>query len=338
VRSKNKDVLAAALVLVAVGLAPPLPAESQDASPAETETDLSERVSRLEARLAEERREDADLRGQRVYSRVCAACHGRDGGGDGPGAAELDPWPRDFTVGKYRTRSTLSGEPPQRGDIEEVVRRGLTGTSMPAFGGVLSENQIADVVEFIVGLGPSSLVAREPEALSIPEFPAPDAARLSDGRAVYLILGCWKCHGLRGNGRGPSAKGLKSDEGQRLWPRDFRYEPFKGGRSPETVARAALSGLIGTPMPSHAEIMVVPREAIDAFAESIPVEARPELEDFRRTAPTAAHVLSLEDDDWQELRDENLVSLAHYVLSLDRTNRLVYRLFRQRPESEGRNP
>ena len=158
---------------------------------------------------------------------------------------------------------------------------------------------------------------------------------------VLVIFGASKLPQLgRGLGEGIRnfRKGLKSDEGQRARPRDFRYDPFKGGRSPETVARAALSGLIGTPMPSHAEIMVAPREAIDIYAESIPAEVRPELDDFRNRAPAAAELLSLEDDAWQELRDENLVSLAHYVLSLSRRKGLVYRLFREQPESEGRRP
>ena len=335
---RSGKLVATVLILTATGFTPVSSAGPEEVSSEDSNVTLSDRVSRLEAQLAEARGDEANLRGQVVYSRICAACHGRDGKGDGPGAAELDPWPRDFTAGKYRIRSTLSGEAPQRADIEGAVRRGMPGTAMPAFGGVLSEAEIADVVTFILTLGPRSLVGREPEALSIPEFPAPDAARLADGRAVYLILGCWKCHGLNGSGRGPSAKGLKHDEGQPIRPRDFRYEPFKAGRSPETVARAALSGLIGTPMPSHAEIMVIPREAIDAFAESIPVAARSDLEDFRRTAPSAAHLVSLDDDAWQQLRDENLVSLAHYVLSLSRRDHFGYRLFRQEPEFEGRKP
>jgi mono/diheme cytochrome c family protein len=335
---RSGKLVATVLLLMATGSTPASPAEQAEASPEDSSATLSERVSRLEAQLAEARREEANVRGQVIYSRICAACHGRDGKGDGPGAAELDPWPRDFTAGKYRIRSTLSGEAPQRADIEGAVRRGMPGTAMPAFGGALSEDEIADVVAFILTLGPRSLAGRDPEALSIPEFPARDEARLADGRAVYLILGCWKCHGLNGSGRGPSAKGLKTDEGQPIRPRDFRYEPFKGGRSPETVARAALSGLIGTPMPSHAEIMVIPREAIDAFAESIPVAARGDLDDFRRTAPSSAHLVSLDDDAWQQLRDENLVSLAHYVLSLSRRDRLGYRVFRQKPELEERKP
>jgi cytochrome c oxidase cbb3-type subunit 2 len=327
---RSSKLVAIVLALAAVGLC--------EAAPVEPDVDLSERVSRLEAQRAEDRREEANSRGGLIYSRTCAACHGRNGEGNGPGAAELHPWPRDFASGKYRTRSTHSGEPPLRADLEGVVRRGLPGTSMPAFGGALSEPQVADVVTFILSLGPRRGAGHEPEALRIPEFPSPDATDLSDGRALFLILGCWKCHGLNGSGRGPSAEGLKSDEGQRIRPRDFRYDPFKGGRSPETVARAALSGLIGTPMPSHAEIMVPPREAIDALTVNIPAGARPELEDYRRTAPSAADLAELDDDAWEAMRDENLVSLSYYVLSLDRRGRLVYKLFRQRPETEGRQP
>lgn len=335
---QSANLVAILLILTATGFAANPSAGPEKTTPAESSADLSKQISRLAAGLRAERREQAIRRGAVIHARTCAACHGRDGGGDGPGAAELDPWPRDFTAGKYRIRSTISGEAPRRADIEETVRRGMPGTAMAGFKGLLSETDIADVVTFILTLGPRGLVDHESEALPIPEFPAPDATTLADGRAVYLLLGCWKCHGLDGSGRGPSARDLETDEGQRARPRDFRYDPFKGGRSPETVARAALSGLIGTPMPSHAEILVIPREAIDFYVESIPVEARSDLEFFRRKAPAADHLLSLDDDAWLELQQENLVSLAHYVLSLDRRKSFDYRLFLQKPELEGRNP
>ena len=212
------------LILSVAGFTPVAPAGPEDG-----ESSLADRVSALEAQLAQERREAAIQRGAVIHARACVACHGRDGGGDGPGAAELDPWPREFKSGKYRIRSTHSGEAPRRADIEGAIRRGMPGSSMPAFEGLLSDEDIAAVVSFILDLGPSSLAGREAEALSIPEFPAADASSLADGRALYLILGCWKCHGLDGSGRGPSAKGLKSDEGQPIRPRDFRYDPFKGG-------------------------------------------------------------------------------------------------------------
>ena len=91
-------------------------------------------------------------------------------------------------------------------------------------------------------------------------------------------------------------------------------------------------------MPSHAEVLVVPRESVDAVLLSLPPEVRPEVEELRRAAPSSAAVSALDDADWLRIRDRNLVSLAHYVLSLSRRNRFFYRLFREDPELEGRNP
>ena len=34
---------------------------------------------------------------QQLFQTVCSACHGASGKGDGPGAAALDPKPRDYT-------------------------------------------------------------------------------------------------------------------------------------------------------------------------------------------------------------------------------------------------
>jgi len=281
---------------------------------------------------------DSMLRGARIHARSCAACHGVDGRGDGPGAIELSPRPRDFTAGKFRYRSTESGRPPRRSDVESVVRVGRAGTAMPAFGGLLSEGEIADVVAFIFSHRPGAPSDQEPEAFSLPPFPPTTVEQLLEGRALYLTVGCWKCHGTDGSGRGPSARKLENDEGYRIRPRDFRYDPFRGGHDFENVARAVLSGLIGTPMPSHAEVLVVPRESVDAVLLSLPPEVRPEVEEFRRAAPSSAAIAALDDADWLRIRDRNLVSLAQYVLSLSRRNRFFYRLFREDPELEARNP
>jgi hypothetical protein len=106
----------------------------------------------------------------------------------------------------------------------------------------------------------------------------------------------------------------------------------------ETVAHAVLSGLIGTPMPSHAEILVIPRESIDAVGASIPASALPDLVEYRAKAPSSAEVAGWSDDTWLAARDGNLDALAHYVLSLSRRDRVAFRLFRKEPELEGRAP
>ena len=317
---------------------PPCSASQEGASSDASKDDLADRVSRLEAQEAGRDRADAIRRGARIYGGACAACHGAAGKGDGPGAAQLNPPPRDFTAAKFRLRSTRSGERARRSDLEETVRRGVPGTLMPAFGGVLSSDDISDVVGFVLSLASRVRPGPEPDALAIPAFPAPTAGELRDGRAVYLAVGCWKCHGLDGSGRGPSAPKLASDEGLPIKPRDFRHGPFKRGRSPETIARAAVSGLIGTPMPSHAEVLVIPREAIDAVASSLPAAARKDLDEFREKAPSSAEVMALDDDAWQKLRDANLVALAHYVMSLGQRDSIAYWLFWRMPELEGRGP
>ena len=281
---------------------------------------------------------DAILRGARIHARFCAACHGVGGRGDGPGASELSPRPRDFTAGKFRYRSTESGSPPRRSDIEHVVQVGRAGTAMPAFGGLLSEGEIADVVAFILSLRRSRPSDQEPEAFSLPPFPPTTAEQLSEGRALYLTVGCWKCHGTDGSGRGPSARELRNYEGRPIRPRDFRYDAFRGGHNFENVAFAVLSGLSGTPMPSHAEVLVVPRESVDAVLPSLPAEVRPEVEEFRLAAPSTEVIAALDDADWLRIRDRNLVALAHYVLSLSRRDRFFYKLFRDDPELDARNP
>jgi mono/diheme cytochrome c family protein len=281
---------------------------------------------------------DAMVRGARIHARFCAACHGVEGRGDGPGARELSPRPRDFAAGKFRYRSTESGSPPRRSDIEHVVQAGRAGTAMPAFGGLLSQGEIADVVVFILSLRTRVPGDREPEAFSLPPFPAANAEQLADGRALYLIVGCWKCHGTDGSGRGPSAPALRNDEGRPIRPRDFRYDPFRGGHNFDTVAFAVLSGLIGTPMPSFAETLVVPRESVDAVLVSLPSAVRPEVDEFRRAAPSSTEIAALDDTGWLRIRDRNLVALAQYVLSLSRRNHFFYQLFGEEPELEARTP
>ncbi|MHC5019286.1 MAG: c-type cytochrome, partial [Planctomycetota bacterium] len=44
--------------------------------------------------------------GAALYAEHCAACHGTEGGGDGPLAVSFEPIPRDFTTGRFAYRST----------------------------------------------------------------------------------------------------------------------------------------------------------------------------------------------------------------------------------------
>lgn len=85
-------------------------------------------------------------KGKESYNQICAMCHGDTGKGDGVAAASLDPKPRDLSSGEYV--STLTDE-----HIFKVIKEGgeSVGKSnlMPAWGAVLSDDKIWDVVAYL---------------------------------------------------------------------------------------------------------------------------------------------------------------------------------------------
>src|SRR5689334_7364553 len=48
----------------------------------------------------------AVARGRAVYGTHCVECHGKSGRGDVPASPLLLPRPRDFTMGRFKLRST----------------------------------------------------------------------------------------------------------------------------------------------------------------------------------------------------------------------------------------
>lgn len=87
--------------------------------------------------------------GKVKYQQFCGACHGPTGKGDGPGAASLNPRPRDHTDSKYM--KTLSDD-----QLFKITKMGgaAVGKSptMPPWGGALSDQDIKNVVAFIRSL------------------------------------------------------------------------------------------------------------------------------------------------------------------------------------------
>jgi len=82
---------------------------------------------------------------------TCFTCHGHEGRGDGPTAADYDDdWgypirPRDLTLGVFRAGSEGS-------DLYRTIAVGITGTPMGSFEGALEPEEIWDLVHFVQSL------------------------------------------------------------------------------------------------------------------------------------------------------------------------------------------
>lgn len=82
------------------------------------------------------------LMGNAYYAQNCVACHGGTGGGDGPRAYFIIPPPRNFNT--KSSRAVFN-----RPALFNGIKSGVTGTEMPAWSSVLTEQQIADITEFM---------------------------------------------------------------------------------------------------------------------------------------------------------------------------------------------
>ena len=81
--------------------------------------------------------------GAKIFVEKCSACHGENGRGL---ASVGTP---DFTDSKVQAGMT-------RGSIVETIQHGKRGTKMPAWGGKLSDREIASVASFVQSLGSSN--------------------------------------------------------------------------------------------------------------------------------------------------------------------------------------
>ena len=83
-----------------------------------------------------------------LYRLHCAHCHGVTGGGDGPTAAFLNPYPRDYRQGVFKFKSTFGAAKPLHKDLKRVLLDGVPGTSMPSFR-LLPDNELEALLEYV---------------------------------------------------------------------------------------------------------------------------------------------------------------------------------------------
>lgn len=80
--------------------------------------------------------------GEIYYMQNCTACHGADGKGEGPRAYFIYPRPRNFQHPASKARFN-------RPELFNAIKKGVSGREMPAWEKVMSDQQIADITEYV---------------------------------------------------------------------------------------------------------------------------------------------------------------------------------------------
>jgi len=84
--------------------------------------------------------DDAASEGAEVFHTNCEMCHGSQGHGDGPAGQSLDPRPRNLA----QLQATAGDD-----FLFWRIREGKPGTSMVAWKGILTDDQIWQAISFI---------------------------------------------------------------------------------------------------------------------------------------------------------------------------------------------
>jgi len=204
-------------------------------------------------------------RGQLVYEKNCAVCHGVRGDGKGEAAYLLQPKPRNLRAGKFRLVSSENLQ-PTRADLFLTISNGMPGTAMPSWAHLPEDYRWA-LADYVLGLNRAGWFDRgielgysKPEAekyaaemtesgapIPIPPEPPPSPQGLRQGRQYYLTA-CANCHGENGEGRREPT--WRTAEGFPTWSRNLKEGVFKGGREGKQLYLRFFTGLPGTPMPS----------------------------------------------------------------------------------------
>jgi DMSO reductase family type II enzyme heme b subunit len=222
-----------------------------------------------------------------VYQARCAVCHGTDGKGDGPLAAELTPPPRNFVTAEYHLRTTLPGSPPLDTDVIGVIARGMGDTAMGRFT-PLGVQTLEDLAGHLRTFAPN-VFAAESKAMPPTGMPMDPPDKLAaEGRQVYDEAGCADCHGKYRRGDGPSALNPKGEGGRPSFATDLtkRWE-IRGGGGISDMYRTITTGMAGTAMAGYVDKLSDQQRWAVAFFLERQMQTRPRF-------PVNVHAVSVD--------------------------------------------
>ena len=207
-------------------------------------------------------------KGEKLYQKQCASCHGLTGAGDGEAAYLLYPKPRDFTRGEFRLVSTTTMEATDE-DLFKTINRGMVGSAMPPWEFLPEEDRWSLVyyIRYLSELGRQEKTGAMTEGMDwetrkrlmtkeitsdslihVGQEPSATKENFTRGRELF-VKACAPCHGLQGKGDGQQK--MQDSSGYPLKPRDLTSGLFKGSSSSEDLYHRMIAGIPGTPMPSY---------------------------------------------------------------------------------------
>lgn len=173
---------------------------------------------------------------KQIYENLCMRCHGQNGDGKGMISTYLDPYPRDFTNAGFMNSKT-----DER--LTTSIKNGVGGTSMPAWGKVLNDEQVKGVLGYI-----NQNFTKEPRREIKPrDVPEQNPVAISDesiarGQQSFMSR-CVGCHGRKADGKGPNSLDILPR------PRNLLNSAFVNNANDRRLFESILYGVQGTAMP-----------------------------------------------------------------------------------------
>ena len=175
---------------------------------------------------------------------------------------------------------------------------------MPDWKTLLDERERNDVVAYIKSFY-DQFASAQAKALDFGRAPGSSDAAIADGRATYQKLECFKCHGQRGRGDGPSAPTLKDDWDFPIRAADLTESwKFRGGQTVEQIYARLKTGLDGTPMPSFQEAienkLITDQNLwhLAQYVRSLSPEEPPQVREVLRARRVDSLPRSVDDSAW----------------------------------------
>lgn len=127
--------------------------------------------------------------GEIVYNQQCTACHGETGKGEGAKVGTA--------INNQHFLNTVSNK-----DLYNYVKFGREGTVMPAFGSMVSETDLTNLVAFMRNWQTEELKLSAPKTIS---------GNIDNGIKQYNLY-CLSCHGEAGSGKQNMGTSLASPQ------------------------------------------------------------------------------------------------------------------------------